>query len=779
MVVSPHVTLLGWETDQYELRTRVKVRGPLTTLKTAWSELWRTSKIKAPVGLWHDPADAANLRVLSRSTKRLYKLRQSDRVILSSVYLGAKVPHPLGLSGDPGDATVYWVLEAPWRTTGSTSGNKVMKFRKADNVRLASYAIPDGRWSAIKVSAAYMWLTNLDTDKVYKRSKADASAIASYTIKYDSSLGFPQTNVGTAQTNPSGMMIDGTTLHYFFANAGGTARFLTASESAPRTLTGKVATAGTKLHGGEMDTVTHTECYGDSDDLDLTAKFTLREPVTNDVAQEAVDADLEDELGALAQVEPRIHDAHPADGAHAFLVRRETISIDEVESMAQAMEVAQTQLLALSARRQILDVGIIGNPALQKTDLVSVADPLVGITVDGRIDTLETDMDAGGAFLGVLALVPQSVLITDDITDEGVVDDDGGFVEEPTPDPSDPGEDDATGSASIEGIVGFGSGTSGGDGGTEYHVTETSGTGPGSLPDAVSGSNRRIVFDVDTVALGANCYVTGDHITLDGSTAPSGAVNVTGHPFYMDGGGSHGDPHDIIAYNIRFRGGWDGTGGSIQDADAVTIARGAHDIVLKNCSLAGYYDEAFDCWNGAYNVTLQDCLIGPGEGDHNFAILLGGDGGGTTRKITLYRNLITGTSYRNPAVGNNDSTNAAASTITADVVNNLIVLADADYAMTCYHGGAGNFVNNWVRMDNHPSDAGRQMNVETNGQAYVAGNYSDGSADIDGESNHAAWPVDTFAQITPDSAPDAAAYVLDHAGAFPRDAFDLALIPSL
>ena len=95
------------------------------------------------------------------------------------------------------------------------------------------------------------------------------------------------------------------------------------------------------------------------------------------------------------------------------------------------------------------------------------------------------------------------------------------------------------------------------------------------------------------------------------------------------------------------------------------------------------------------------------------------------------------------------------------------------------HGGAGNFVNNWVRMDNHPSDAGRQMNVETNGQAYVAGNYSDGSADIDGESNHAAWPVDTFAQITPDSAPDAAAYVLDHAGAFPRDAFDLALIPSL
>jgi hypothetical protein len=89
MTASPHVMSLGWETDQYDLRTRVKVRGPLTTLKNAWSEVWRTSKFHLPVGLWYDPTDSANLRVLDRGTKRLYKLRQSDRVILSSVYLGA------------------------------------------------------------------------------------------------------------------------------------------------------------------------------------------------------------------------------------------------------------------------------------------------------------------------------------------------------------------------------------------------------------------------------------------------------------------------------------------------------------------------------------------------------------------------------------------------------------------------------------------------------------------------------------------------------------------
>jgi hypothetical protein len=99
MTASPHVMSLGWETDQYDLRTRVKVRGPLTTLKNAWTEVWRTSKFHLPVGLWYDPTDAANLRVLDRGTKRLYKLRQSDRVILSSVYLGGVCAHPLGTVG--------------------------------------------------------------------------------------------------------------------------------------------------------------------------------------------------------------------------------------------------------------------------------------------------------------------------------------------------------------------------------------------------------------------------------------------------------------------------------------------------------------------------------------------------------------------------------------------------------------------------------------------------------------------------------------------------------
>lgn len=406
------IVSLDDETSQDALRTRVKVRGPLTTqtLQDTWRELWRTSKITQPVGIWYDPSDSANIRVISRSTKRLYKLRQSDRVVLSSVNLGAVISHPLGLSGDPADATVYWVLDAPWIYTGSTSGNSVKKVRKSDNHVLATYGIPNGRWSALKVSSSSLWLTNLDTDRFYQRSKADGTAIDDFRHTYSSTL----------QSNPSGVMVDGTTLYLFWSNGGTTARFLKCDESDPGTVTGVVKTAGTSLHGGEMDTTTHTECYGDSDSLNLVAKFTLLEAVdqTDEVFAEVVDVDLEDELGGYAQLEPRVHDAHPGDDPHAFEMRRLTLDLKVITSLAQATETAQRQLDLASVRSRVLDAGIIGNPALQKTDPVAVVDPVTGISDTFVIDTYRSTMSADGTYLGTLALLPVASL-DDDPTDDG------------------------------------------------------------------------------------------------------------------------------------------------------------------------------------------------------------------------------------------------------------------------------------------------------------------------------------------------------------------------
>jgi hypothetical protein len=406
------ITALDDATDQYELRTRVKIRGPLTTqvLTDTWRQLWKTNKISRPVGLWYDPTNTAIIRVIDGGTKRLYRIRQSDRVVLGSVYLGGVISHPLGLSGDPADSSIYWVLHCPWYGGGAATGNRVYKMRKSDHVKLAQYDLPDGRWSAIKVSSSFMWLTNLDTDRFYKRDKADASAIASYQHTYG----------GTLQANPSGLMIDGTELSLFWANGGTTARFLVCDESDPTTITKRVRTAGTTLHGGEMDTTTHTECYGDSDSLGLVAKFTLVavSEQTSEVYSEVVDIDLEDELGSYAQSESRVHDAHSGDDPHPFEIRRDTVDLTAITSLAQATESAQRRLDKLSQRRRVLDVGILGNPALQVTDLVRVEDPPTGLASDWLIDTYRSEMVAEDTYLGVLALLPVSQP-DDDPTDDG------------------------------------------------------------------------------------------------------------------------------------------------------------------------------------------------------------------------------------------------------------------------------------------------------------------------------------------------------------------------
>jgi hypothetical protein len=434
---------LGDTTDQYELITRVKTVGPMTVLTAAWSMLWQTKKIADPVGIWFDPSAPANIQVVDNNARRVYRLRQSDRQIISSWSIVVLCPHPLGISGDPSDSTIYWLLNAPW-IDGGSGGNQIVKVRKSDNVALARYAIADGRWSAIKVSGSFIWLTNLDTDKIHKHSKSTGASIASYSQSYDGSSTFPQTGLGTTQANPSGLMIDGTTLHVFWANGGTTARFLLCDETAPTTITGRVATAGSTLHGGEMDTTTHTECWGDNDSLGLVAKFSLFSPTDRIVASEVVDTALEDELGANAELENRVHDTHPGDAAHPWESRRFTMGLQRIDSLAQAGDVARFQLDRLGRRRRVVDVGILGNPAIQKNDLVKLEDPKVGLFQNFVMDTCRTEMIAGegGTYLGTVSLVRGGVA-NDEIT-------------EPLPPPTDStGDGTDPGGAFYEGSISF------------------------------------------------------------------------------------------------------------------------------------------------------------------------------------------------------------------------------------------------------------------------------------------------------------------------------------
>jgi hypothetical protein len=77
-------------------------------------------------------------------------------------------------------------------------------------------------------------------------------------------------------------------------------------------------------------------------------------------------------------------------------------------------------------------------------------------------------------------------------------------------------------------IYGHGSSTIGGRSGSVYHVTTLSdGSGRGTLRDAVSRPNRYVVFDVSgTIHLPGNLLLDQPNITVDGSTAPNGGVQV-------------------------------------------------------------------------------------------------------------------------------------------------------------------------------------------------------------------------------------------------------------
>ena len=407
-LISRNVLRLDHEIDDYDLKTRVKVRGNLATVKAAWTEQWHTNTFPKPVGIWYDAAEPNHIKVLDRSTKKIYRYKTSsprdrDPSGIWPLNISGDVTYPLGLSGDPADSDRFWVLEAAWRVTGSANLNaSIHKYDASSGAHLAEYSIPDGEWTDLKVSASFLWLTNKTTDKIHKRSKTDGSSIASYTTTYNSN----------AQTNPTGVFVDGTTLGAFFL---GHARFLLLDESDPTTVdttnalgvtSGKISTAGTSIYGGEIDTTTNAHLYACTDDLGLVWKFALTEPSTTDIAVEIVDTDLEDELGSLAQAENREHDTHPGDADHPFEIRRETLTLEKtITNLAQATETANRVLALLAHRRETLDYGVVGHPGHQRGDLHQLTDPVTGVEALYVLDTYRDNMDDRG-YLGTVAYVP-------------------------------------------------------------------------------------------------------------------------------------------------------------------------------------------------------------------------------------------------------------------------------------------------------------------------------------------------------------------------------------
>ena len=187
------------------------------------------------------------------------------------------------------------------------------------------------------------------------------------------------------------------------------------------------------------------------------------------------------------------------------------------------------------------------------------------------------------------------------------------------------------GAAAFTGAQGYGANAAGGT--TVVHVTNLNDSGAGSLRDALSASGRRVVFDVAGTIRIVSALVIPTNTTIDGTTAPTGGVTVTGYNTSVSG------RHDIVVRNMRFREDTTGPSGkaSFQGADA------CHHIILDHCSIEWGRWDSMEFTVNSHDITIQYCIIGEAIDPQHFGLLVD-----ACDRVSLHHNLFIDNHSRNP-----------------------------------------------------------------------------------------------------------------------------------
>lgn len=182
----------------------------------------------------------------------------------------------------------------------------------------------------------------------------------------------------------------------------------------------------------------------------------------------------------------------------------------------------------------------------------------------------------------------------------------------------------------LSGLVGFGSGTTGGLDGELYRVRNLDDSGPGSLRAGAEAEQPLwIVFDVDgTIALRSPLHMGSDK-TIDGRQR---AIRVTGNGIQVR------RVENIVISDIRLANG---------KRDAIDISGRSRRVWVHHVAISNFADGAVDITRGATDVTVSWSRFT----DQTKVMLIGADEGHEVDsgiRVTLHHNLFEGTGQRHP-----------------------------------------------------------------------------------------------------------------------------------